>query len=129
MSANRRGATGPASLEIMHTLHRALAVAIKRTLKADAPTAEDMKNAASFVRDYGAEIPLEPSELRAIRRIRRSLLERLHEAISDPDSRPSASLLAVAHSVSASMERDAEASGGPRAFKAAPMLHSTLPFA
>lgn len=121
--------TGPATLGTMHELHRLLAVAIKRTLKATSPTAEDMKNAAAFIRDYGAEIPLEPAELRAIRRIRRSLLERLHEAISEPDSKPSASLLAVAHSVSASMEREAEAGGGPRVLKAAPLLHSTLPFA
>lgn len=121
--------TGPANLETMHELHRLLAKALARSLKATAPTAEDMKNAAAFVRDYGPEFPLEPSELRAIRRIRRSLLERLHEAISEPGSRPSASLLAVAHSVSASIERDAEVSGSPRALKAAPMLHSTLPFA
>lgn len=119
-----RDATGPATLETMHELHRLLAVAIKRTLKADAPTAEDMKNAAAFVRDYGAEISMEPWELRAVRRIRRSLLERLHEAISDPGARPSASMLHVAHAVVVALDREAEQK--PR--KAAPMEHSALPF-
>ena len=121
--------TGPATVEQMHSLHRLLAVAIARSLKVDTPSAEDMKNAAAFIRDYGAEIPLEPSELRQVRRIRRGLLERLHEAVVAPGATPSAAVLAVALAVSTSMDREAEASGTARPRKAAPMLHSALPFA
>lgn len=116
--------TGPANLETMHTLHRLLAVAIKRTLKADSPTADTLKAASRFIVDYGMDIPMTPAELRVVRRIRRGLLEKLHEAVAAPGARPSASMLAVALAVGVALDREAEQVPVMRT----PMAAAGLPF-
>lgn len=116
--------TGPANLKTMHELHRLLAKALARSLKAEAPTADTLKAASRFIVDYGMGIPMTPAELRQVRRIRRGLLEKLHEAVAAPGARPSASMLAVAHAVGVTMARDAEQAPVMRT----PMAAADLPF-
>lgn len=115
---------GPATVETMHELHRLLAKALTRSLKADTPTADTLKAASRFVADYGMDIAMTPAELRQVRRIRRGLLEKLHEAVAAPGARPSASMLAVAHAVGTAMDREAEKVPVMRT----PMAPAGLPF-